>query len=233
MNSEALETVERLESLIGYVFRNKALLVSAITHTSFTGEDGNELEDFERLEFLGDSVLGLVITEMLFKKYRRKREGELTKFKSAAVSRKALVRVARELWIGGEIRLGPSEEADGGRSKDSILADILESIIGALYLDGGLEPARDFIATFFSSVMDELDGGNGILDFKSHLQEVAVRDFKVKPIYFISGERGPAHGRTFEVKVAVRGRVLGEGNGRTKRDAEQEAARMALKEIET
>jgi ribonuclease-3 len=201
------------------------LLERALTHRSYAYENGN-LPTNERLEFLGDSVLGLVVTDALFRGYPNLPEGQLAKLRAAVVQMGALAEVARELNLGAYVRLGRGEEGTGGRDKPSILADTLEAVIGAVYIDCGLDRASDLVHRLFDPVIDKSARLGAGLDWKTSLQELtAVEDLGV-PDYQVE-ESGPDHQKNFRAVVRVRGRTLGSGEGRSKKAAEQQAAEAA------
>lgn len=214
-----------LERDLGHTFRDPQLLRLALTHRSVSADDPSR-RDNERLEFLGDAVLQVVITDLLYHGFPELAEGKMAKVRAAVVSRPTLVAVARSLGVGGHIELAPGEERTGGRDKDSIVADAIEAIIGAVYLDAGLEAVRAVILKHWSAVIAERAKSPGIKDYKTRLQEYLARDGR-KPAYFVEGA-GPDHDRTFTASVAVDGSELGRGTGGSKKAAEQEAARQAL-----
>jgi ribonuclease III len=214
-----------LEDAIGHTFADPALLRLALTHRSVSSEDPAR-NDNERLEFLGDTVLQLVVTDLLYRSYPQLAEGQMAKVRAGVVSRGALAEIARHLALGGHIELAPSEDATGGRHKDSILADAVEAVIGAVYLDGGIEPARQMITSLWSDRIAERAKSPGVKDYKTRLQELAARDGD-RPQYRVEGT-GPDHDRRFTAVVSIAGIDHGSGEGRSKKQAEQEAARMAL-----
>ena len=214
-----------LEGRIGYTFTDPALLRLALTHRSVSSEDPAR-NDNERLEFLGDAVLQLVITDHLFAEFPHLAEGKMAKVRAAVVSRPLLAEVARSIDLGEDIELAVAEERTGGRFKDSILADALEAIIGGVFLDGGLEEARAMIDRLWGDRVAERARRPGVKDYKTRLQEVLAKE-GLRPDYKTIGE-GPDHARTFTARVSSEGRDLGEGTGRSKKEAEQGAARQAL-----
>lgn len=215
----------RLEDVLGHRFRDPGLLRLALTHRSVSAEDPKR-EDNERLEFLGDAVLQLVVTDMLYRSYRRLAEGEMAKVRAAVVSKPTLASIARSLSVGEHVELAPGEERTGGRRKDSILADALEALIGAVFLDSGLASARSVIEAHWSDVVADRAKSPGVKDYKTRLQEHLARD-GLQPEYQVDGV-GPDHDRTFTARVAVEGSEVGVGSGRSKKAAEQAAARQAL-----
>lgn len=214
-----------LETSLGYSFRQPELLRLALTHRSVSSEDPGR-NDNERLEFLGDAVLQLVVTDLLYDSYPQLAEGQMAKVRAAVVSRGTLAEVARGLELGKHVELAPSEEATGGRNKDSILADTVEAIIGAVYLDGGLEPARELVLGLWRQRVVERAKQPGVKDYKTRLQELTARDGR-RPEYRVQGT-GPDHDRRFTAVVSVLGTDYGSGEGRSKKEAEQAAARVAL-----
>ncbi len=223
---QAEYSLEQLEERIGYCFQNKALLKQAMTHSSFTNEQKiNKAKDYERLEFLGDAVLELVSSEFLFWEHGEVPEGELTKMRAAMVCEPALAFCAREIELGAFIRLGKGEESTGGRERDSITSDAMEALIGAIYLDSGLEAAKAFINRF---VLSDLEDKQLFYDSKSNLQELIQGKLKKEFHYHLLEESGPEHRKVFRVSVEMEGEVLGEGQGKTKKAAEQQAAYKAL-----
>ena len=225
-------TTHTAEQTLGYSFRDPTLLDQALTHKSHVNElKSKERKHNERLEFLGDAVLTLVISEHLVGAFPESAEGELSKHKARLVSEVSLAAVARRLDLGGLLRLGRGEELTLGREKPSILANTFEAIVAALYLDGGLEVARSFVLRIFARDIQEVQEGGGsatLHDYKTRLQEWCQKQYDVLPHYTIVKETGPDHQKTFDVQLTVRGEVLGVGVGRTKKEAEQMAAKQAL-----
>jgi ribonuclease-3 len=222
-----------LEQRIGYRFRDRGLLEHALTHTSRFHEDvtGGVLHN-ESLEFLGDAVLGLVIAEALYREHPEYDEGQKSKIKASLVSAARLARLGDDLQLGSHLLLGRGEEKSGGRRKTALLADACEALIAAMYLDGGLAAARGFITREIWAGLGTPTHPGGLAammgDYKSALQEVLQEAGRGLPEYRIAGERGPAHERLFEVELYVEGRLVAQAEGRTKKEAEQEAARTAL-----
>jgi ribonuclease-3 len=216
---------DALDRALGVPFHDAALRELALTHRSYAFERGLATNN-ERLEFLGDSVLGLVVTDLAFRMYPERSEGELAKLRSAIVNMQALADVARGLGIGELILLGKGEEQSGGYDKASILADALEAIFGAVYLDGGLDVARELIERLFRPLLE----AGPVYDFKTLLQELASQRLQTLPGYEIR-EDGPDHQKEFTAVVTVGGERLGSGMGRTKKEAEQQAAREAYEHL--
>ena len=228
------ENLKELEEILGYKFRDRKWLVRALTHSSFANEQENETRDNERLEFLGDAVLGLVASDLLFAANSGD-EGALTRAKSYLVSARYIGKLAKKLRLGEFLWLGHGEEKDGGRGKKSILANVFEAVIAAVYLDGGIEEARNFIVRVYGDAIAEIDK-EGLLrhDHKSYLQELIQSKELPAPVYSLVEASGPDHSKQFtvEVKIGGAGPVLARGSGGSKKIAEQEAARTARALIE-
>ncbi|UFU00996.1 ribonuclease III [Radiobacillus kanasensis] len=217
-----------LQEKVGVTFQNEKLLKQAFTHSSYVNEHRKkDYEDNERLEFLGDAVLELGVSQYLFKEYPKMEEGELTKLRASIVCEPSLVNFARKIGFGDYILLGRGEEMTGGRTRPALLADVFESFIGALYLDQGYDIVLQFLEKF---VFPEISNGafSHGMDYKSQLQEVVQRNKNGNVEYVIIEERGPAHSREFVSQVLIKGQMSGEGIGRTKKEAEQRAAKTAL-----
>ena len=222
-----------LEAKLGYRFQDEGLLRQALTHRSHVHVTGMErLESNERLEFLGDSVLGMLVNDFLYQQFEDKEEGELTKIKSLLVCGATLAKVGDRLGLGQHLLLSRSEAGTGGRKRDSIIADATEAIIGAIYLDAGLERARDFIDLHILVNVEATLLESTHRNYKSLLQERLQARYKVPPRYKVSYTTGPDHARRFTVKVTLRGEVLGVGSGTSKKQAEQRAAESALARLE-
>lgn len=214
-----------LERRLGYRFHDRALLEAALTHRSHAQESGGEIQ-YERLEFLGDAVLGLAAAERLYRALPAEAEGELSRLKAWVVSAESLARYAEALGLGELLRLGVGEERTGGRRKRSLLADALEAVFGAVYLDGGATAARALLAPYLEEALAADPGRAG--DAKTRLQEAAQARGWELPAYRIAGESGPDHAKRFVVEVLVRGEVAGRGEGGSKKEAQQAAAAAAL-----
>jgi ribonuclease-3 len=220
---------DELQARIEYRFKDRGLLEHALTHKSRAAEDASGgVADNESLEFLGDAVLGLVVAEALFHQYPQYDEGQKSKIKAAIVSTQSLARHAEILRLGEHLILGRGEEKTGGRFKQALLADAYEALIAAIYLDGGLEAAQAFLRRELKDALDEGSAQTFVRDYKSALQERLQALGRPLPDYRVSGEAGPDHRKTFSVEVVVNGEVLGAASGRAKKEAEQEAARLAL-----
>lgn len=225
------ESLEAVQGLLGVGFDDPELLELALTHRSHAFEAGG-LPTNERLEFLGDAVLGLVVTDWIYHRFDDATEGRLAKIRAAAVNTQTLAGIARELGVGAAVRLGRGEEQSGGRDKDSILADTLEALLGAVYLDQGMETAREVIVGLFSGLLEEIAARRDSLDYKTSLQELTAGELSTLPQYTLS-EQGPDHEKVFTAVVAVAGEELGRGHGRSKKEAEQQAARAAYAVLES
>ena len=218
--------MKTLEERLGYQFKNRALLENALTHSSYANEHREAgLTSNERLEFLGDSVLGMVVADHLFREHPDMPEGELTRTRAALVCEGSLVEVARNLELGKYLRLGKGEDAGGGRERPSILADATEAVLAALYLDGGIAQARRAIRTLILGNEEEMSASR---DYKTALQELVQRESGRTLHYRLVGESGPDHAKCFSVEVELDGVTVGAGEGRTKKAAEQNAARAAI-----
>jgi ribonuclease-3 len=214
-----------LERALGVRFKDPRLREAALTHRSYAFERDRD-ETNERMEFLGDAVLGLVVTDLAYRRFPDLPEGELAKLRAATVNMITLADVARDLGLGEEILLGKGEELSGGRDKTSILADAMEAVLGAVYLDRGLEAARQLIERLFWPRMEAYARGEGDRDYKTGLQELAAQDLGSVPQYRVT-EEGPDHAKRFTATVLLGGQAYGNGSGRSKKEAEQRAAREA------
>ena len=222
---------QTLESRIGYHFRDGRLLETALTHSSYANErHAADIVSYERLEFLGDSILGLTTAEFLYAHRPALPEGRMTRLRAELVCESSLHKTALSLGLGEFMRLGRGEELTGGRERASILADMVESIIAAIYLDGGMDEAKHFIMTHVLSDA-EIGEDHPSADYKTALQELVQRRGEVQIRYDLIGETGPDHNKTFSFSVSVDGKTIGEGSGRTKKEAEQMAARCALEKL--
>ena len=215
--------IREFEQKIGYQFQNRDYLETALTHSSFNREKNTKHQDNERLEFLGDAFFDAVISVELFARMQHVTEGKLTKTRALIVCESTLAKIARGYDLGSYLKLGHGEDTGGGRHKDSILADSMEAVIGAMYLDGAMEEARRLIET----VVPIADVPR-VHDYKTEYQELCQRVTGEAPVYRITGEDGPAHDRTFYAQVLLNDKVMGEGAGGSKKHAEQQAARDAL-----
>ena len=222
--------IKDLEAAIGYRFENITLLQNALSHSSYANERWhNSLMSNERLEFLGDSVLGMVVADYLYRTFPNRPEGELTRMRADMVCEKTLAGIAGKIGLGGHLLLGKGEEQGGGRTRNSILADAVESVIAACYLDGGMEAAKGFIQRFVLVEVPVTQLHNA--DYKTALQELIQQKKNQILMYRLVGESGPDHDKQFQVELSLNGEVIGCGIGSSKKRAEQEAARVALEKI--
>jgi len=229
-----LESLKRLEKALGYCFRNPAILDRALTHRSYTHEqaDAGKAPSYEALEFLGDAILGFLIGEKLFLSDRNLNEGDLSKIRSYMVSARRLAQLSEGLGMGDYLLLSRGEEKTGGRRKSALLADLFESVVAAIYLDGGIDAARGFVSRQFEADFEKLFHGEiALRDFKSQLQEMLHRESRPAPTYQVISESGPDHEKEFVVVVSSEHRVLGRGSGRSKKEAEKSAAREAINRL--
>ncbi len=216
--------MEELQKRIGYEFQDKDLLKTALTHSSYANESRGKNESNERLEFLGDSVLSLVVSQKLYREYSDCPEGELTRLRAGLVCEDSLCSMARSLELGDFLFLGKGERAGGGDKRPSILADAFEALLGALFLDAGIEQTEMFLSKRLENI-DQRD------DYKTRLQEYVQKHFDNPLIYDIISETGPDHDKTFETQVSLNGEVLGHGTANSKKAAQQQAAKQALSNI--
>ena len=222
--------IKELETAIGYRFRNITLLQNALAHSSYANERWhNSLMSNERLEFLGDSVLGMLVAEYLYRTFPDRPEGELTRMRADMVCEKTLASVANGLGRGAHLLLGKGEEQGGGRSRDSILADAVESVIAACYLDGGMDAALEFVKKFILVNVPVAKFHN--TDYKTALQELVQQKKNQTLVYTLVGESGPDHDKQFVVELTLNGESVGKGTGSSKKRAEQDAARTALEKL--
>ena len=222
--------MKALEERLGYTFRDRELLYHALTHSSYANEHrGSGQTSNERLEFLGDSVLGMVVADYLYHAHPDTPEGELTRTRAALVREGSLHEAALTLGLGDYLRLGRGEDAGGGRSRPSLLADAMEAVLAAIYLDGGIEPTRMLIKKLILDRESEKTVKRG--DYKTALQELVQRTPGSVITYRLVSESGPDHCRVFEMEVSVGGKPVGCGQGHTKKEAEQQAARMAIEKL--
>ena len=221
--------LSELENALGYTFGNKALLENALTHSSCANESRGKLQSNERLEFLGDSILGMVVADHLYRNHPDLPEGELTRTRAALVCEESLVEVAAELNLGEYLRLGKGEESGGGRKRPSIQADAVEAVLAAVYLDGGIGSARKIIQRYI--LCREIEGLNSSRDYKTALQELVQRESGQVLKYRLTGEEGPDHDKRFFVEVDLNGTPVGSGKGHSKKEAEQMAAKAAIAKL--
>ncbi len=228
---DRLEKLRELEHKIGYIFADNHILDLSLTHKSFLGGNGDHFECNERMEFLGDAVLEVVISSFLYDRFPKYTEGQLSKLKAVAVSRSTLAVCAEELRLGDFIKFGAGEFATGGSEKPSNLANALEALIAAVYLDSTLEKAREFILRILEDEIYELDSDELKRDYKTALQEYWQAGSRKPPVYKVITETGPDHDKRFEIEVKLAGEPYGSGIGRNKKEAEQRAAEKALETI--
>jgi len=223
--------IKELETAIGYRFHNITLLQNALAHSSYANERWhNSLMSNERLEFLGDSILGMLVADYLYRTFSDRPEGELTRMRADMVCERALAKIAAQIGLGEHLLLGKGEELGGGRSRDSILADAVESVIAACYLDGGMEAAKGFIDRFVLTRVPVSGLANA--DYKTALQELVQQKRNQSLVYSLVGESGPDHDKVFQVELTLNGSLIGRGSGGSKKRAEQEAARVALEALQ-
>ena len=229
---EKVESMKNLEQSIGYTFKDKGLLQTALTHSSFANENRSSgIICNERLEFLGDSVLGMTVADYLYKNYPNLPEGDMTKLRAELVCEQSLFEVSKKLNLGNFVLLGKGEENSKGRMRPSILADAVEAILAAIYLDGGKANSDTFVNKFILSVLDSVEK-SGSTDYKTTLQELVQRKSGNQLLYKIVEESGPDHCKAFVSEVLLNGERIGIGSGKSKKEAEQDAAKTALKDIE-
>jgi ribonuclease-3 len=232
MTEERTASLRNLAEQLDEDFRDLALLDNALIHRSFVNENPLlAVRDNERLEFLGDAVLGLCISDMLMKKFPAAPEGQLSKLRASVVNEQPLAELARRFGLGDYLLLGKGEEISGGREKNSLLANTLEAVIAALYLDRGFDTTRMFVSRIFAPLIADETGGLIYRDYKTTLQEAAQSRFKEMPQYALIGERGPDHNKFFEVRLTLNGVFETCGTGKNKKEAEQQAARKALEKL--
>lgn len=233
MDEARIQQLKELQSIIKVEFNDISLLNQSLTHTSYAYElnSNNGICQNERLEFLGDVVLGLVVSEYIYKKYPDYMEGDLAKIRAKVVSRPILAKLSKHLNIGKYLLLGKGEEMTGGRTRHSILADTFEAVIGAVYLDSGLEISRVFILRYFEEEIEKITENVHVQDYKTDFQEFTQKRFRTLPVYKVLSREGPDHNRIFEIAVMVKGKTWGIGRGRSKKGAEQQAAFSALQQI--
>jgi ribonuclease-3 len=233
IDNERRKDLKDLEKLLGIRFRRVDLLDQALSHPSYVNEQPEQRgEHFEKLEFLGDAVLELIVSHEFYEAFPAYGEGDLTKLRAAVVSKPTLAKVAKKIGIDPYIRLGKGEELGGGRKRNSLLADALEAVIGAAYLDGGLKMAREFILRHFAEEIERLDKDQQKMDYKSILQEKTQLRFQTLPKYTVINESGPPHDRTYDVLLTIKDQPYGVGAGRNKKEAQQNAARKALERFD-
>jgi ribonuclease-3 len=221
--------IQQLYERLGYIFNDPELLAQAFRHSSYVNErKESDLNDNERLEFLGDAVLALAISHILMENYEGASEGDLSKYRAIVVNEKGLCQIATELGLGNYLLLGKGEELTDGRGKPSILADTMESLLGAIYLEAGFDRTKEIIHRLFLPLIKEIKSGNMNYDYKSMVQEHTQEAYRSLPEYILMEESGLAHDKTFRVALLLNGKTLAEGIGKSKKEAEQRAAREAF-----
>lgn len=234
INAERIHLLNEIQTKIGYKFRNIELLNWALTHSSYANEHKRfKITYNERLEFLGDSVLGLIVSDYIFTKYSNYPEGDLTKLRATVVCEPSLSYVAKQINLGKYMLLGKGEEVTGGRERVSILADAFEALIGSIYIDGKFNNAKVFVLRYMTDIIkNAVNGRELFIDYKTQLQEILQKKVKSKIEYKVVSEEGPDHNKIFYTEVLVKSNVLGKGFGRSKKEAEQNAAKIALERME-
>ena len=226
--TERIQELDSLQKQIGYTFQNIFLLNKALTHKSYVNENSESLKDNERFEFLGDSVLDLIVSDYSIKNFPDFAEGTLSKIRAAVVNESCLAKLARQIDLGRYLLLGKGEASSGGREKNSLLANAYEALAGAIYFDSNLETALGIYLPVLSKEIAEYADNSRFRDYKSELQEYTQTHFNCIPNYKVVNEKGPAHAKEFEVAVLIQEEIRGRGNGKSKKEAEQAAANFAL-----
>lgn len=227
-----MKKINKLENNLGIVFKNKEHLTNALTHRSYLNEHRDIKVHNERLEFLGDAVLELIVSDYLFNEFPDRPEGDLTSFRSALVKTESLADTAKKLGVGESLLLSKGEEDTGGRTKDYLLANTFEAIIGAIYIDLGYEECRDFVYNHLIPKLDDIIKSRSDIDNKTKIQEIAQAKYKATPIYEVIHEEGPDHDKKFTVVVKIKNEIIGEGIGKSKQRAQEEAALKGLEYIQ-
>lgn len=233
MDKERLKILHDLQKRLAYNFRDSNLLSTALTHRSYVNENQHlSLSDNERLEFLGDSILGACVSDLIIKKYAASSEGELTKTRAALVGEKNLAQLARNLRIGDCLLIGRGEENAGSRDKDSFLANALEAVVAAVYLDAGFDSVNDVINKLIEPLLEGNNLPSDYFDYKTALQELCQKRYKTTPIYIVVDSTGPEHARIFEVRVVIINKLTEYGSGKSKKEAEKQAAQKAWEALQ-
>lgn len=228
-----INCIEMLEDVLKYTYNDKNHLVLALTHSSYANENKNErLSSNERLEFLGDAVLNIAISDYIYINHTSLSEGEMTKARASIVCEASLANCANMLKLGKYLILGRGEELTGGRTRMSILSDAFEAVIGSIYLDGGMEKARKFVLSIMKDIIVKSINGVSFIDFKTHLQEIVQKNSDQKIQYETIDEKGPDHNKLFVVQVKIGNKVMGSGEGKSKKEAEQNAAGRAMENLQ-
>lgn len=229
MDQNRLEILHRLEKKLSYSFHDIGLLSTSLTHRSYVNENQQSgVSDNERFEFLGDSILGACVSDLIIKKYSGLPEGDLTKIRSVLVCEESLAEIARHLQMGDCLLMGRGEENAGSRNKDSFLANALEAVVAALYLDSDYNNVKDIIYELFKSLLEKDNLKTDYSDYKTALQELCQKKYKTTPMYMVVDASGPEHAKVFEVRVVIINKLTEYGRGRSKKDAEKQAAQKAL-----
>lgn len=228
MNKEKLEILNKLEVRLGYSFRNINLLSTALTHRSYVNENQQlSVMDNERMEFLGDSILGACVSDLLIEKYMSSSEGDLTKIRAAIVGEENLAQQARCLQMGDCLLIGRGEENAGSRAKESFLADAFEAVVAAIYLDSDFKNVKDVIKKIIEPLLKDDPMPSGYFDYKTALQELCQKKYKSVPIYVVVDSKGPEHAKIFDVRVVIVNKLTEHGSGKSKKEAEKQAAQKA------
>lgn len=216
--------------VIGHPFNDLSLLEEALTHASYANEAG-QVRDYQRLEFLGDAVLELVVSDMLLERFPEHKEGDLSRLRASSVNGHTLAALSRRLGLGPQIRMSHGEEKTGGRDKETILADVFEALVGAVYRDAGLGAAACFVERFFDLLFEDVDHKLRFTDYKTRLQEVAQAKMGAAPLYRVVNASGPDHDKLFVIEVLISKKRFGRGEGKSKKEAEQQAAKCAYEAL--
>lgn len=228
MTKERINELAEFQKIINVEFKKLYILDMALTHSSYTNEHPSISYYNERLEFLGDSVLSLIVSEYIYNRFENKKEGKLSRIRASVVCESSLADIARKIMINKYIQIGKGEEFTGGRNKDSLLADAFEAVIAAIYLDAGYDTAKNFVLNYLEDKIDVVSNNEIFNDYKSKLQEHLQKNKEYLIKYNIINELGPQHDKVFEVEVQVNGKQIGKGKGKSKKEAEQRAAKQAL-----
>jgi len=227
------EIIEGLESKTGYTFKDKSKLLLAVTHSSYANEKRHEaLQSNERIEFLGDAVLNIITSEYIYNHFTQLPEGEMTKLRASIVCESSLTKCAAKISLGDYLLLGKGEEHTGGRTRPSILSDAFEALIGAIFLDGGIKEAGDFVLKIMNDMLKDLKNNDTFIDYKTEFQEIVQKSGEQKIVYRIVEEKGPDHNKIFVAELSLNNTALGRGEGRSKKEAEQNAAKAALAKLQ-
>ena len=232
MKNIKMKKINKLENNLGIVFKNKEYLINALTHRSYLNEHKDIKVHNERLEFLGDAVLELIVSDYLFNKFPDRPEGDLTSFRSALVKTESLADTAKKLGVGESLLLSRGEEDTGGRTKDYLLANTFEAIIGAIYIDQGYEKCKEFVYTHLIPKLNDIIKSMSDIDNKTRIQEITQAKYKVTPVYEVIHEEGPDHNKKFTIVVKINNKVIGKGVGKSKQKAQEQAALSGIEYLE-